>query len=96
MGTITAVIDNLYIKQIDNTINKTKLYSSRSEFFKDSIRKNLEDMIKLNKELEKIENESIKISKNAKERGWKGNMLSAKEKEKIAKEFIKENKIELK
>ncbi len=80
-----------YAKAIDKAIAASGLYSSRSEFLKDSIRKNLADTIELSWSLEKFREGAKKLGAKARKRGYAGGLLSKEEKEKIALDFIKKH-----
>ncbi len=90
MKMLSVAIDKDYVKVIDKLISSSGLYSSRSEFMKDAIRKNLVELIKLNENLKKIDMESKKLGEKARKRGYKGDLLSKKEREKLARAFAKE------
>lgn len=90
MKMLSVAVDESYAKTIDEVIASSKMYSSRSEFLKDSIRKNLAEMLKFSKDLGKINEETEKLYLKIKQRGFKGKNLSLKEREKIARQFIKE------
>ena len=87
---LSVEVDESYAKAIDRLISSSKLYSSRSEFLKDSIRKNLVEMFRVNKDLKKIHFESEKLAANAMKNGFNGKKISNTERELLAKEFLKE------
>ena len=89
MKMLTVEVDEKYAKAIDKAIAKTKLYSSRSEFLKDSIRKNFREMLRTDEDFRKIDEASEKLAKIAKERDYKGGLLTRKERDKIAREYLK-------
>ena len=93
MKMLTVEVDEKYAKSIDKAIAKTKMYSSRSEFLKDSIRKNYLEMLKTDGDFRRMHEETIKLAKIAKERGYKGGLLTRKEKDKIAREYLKKWKL---
>jgi len=90
MKMLTVEVDEKYAKAIDKAIAKTRMYSSRSEFLKDSIRKNYIEMLKTDEDFRRIDEAAEKLAKIAKERGYKGGLLTRREKHKIAREFLKE------
>ncbi len=95
MGKMLSVeVDDSYAKTIDKIIASSKMYSSRSEFLKDSIRKNLQEMTTLSSSLKKIRVESEKLASKATQRGFKGKMPTILQMEKIAKEFLKEKQVQ--
>lgn len=93
MKMLSVAVEEACAKAIDRVIEKSGLYSSRSEFLKDSIRKNLAETIELDEDLKKIREETAKLALKAKQRGYKGGLLSDKERDKIAREFVKEKMV---
>lgn len=93
MKMLSVAVENSFAKQIDELIEYSGFYSSRSEFLKDSIRKNLAEITKLSSDFKKIHVETEKLSRIAKERGWNGEFLTREEKAKLADEFLKEKNI---
>jgi len=89
---VTVAVDERFVKSIDALIDSTGLYSSRSEFLKDAIRKNYEELIKHDKDLLKIHEAGKELAALAKQRGYKGGLLSKKEKDEIARKYIEKNK----
>ena len=90
---LSVAIDERFVKVIDELISKSGMYSSRSEFLKDSIRKNFDELLKTDEDLRKIHEGLQKLKKLAYERGYDGRMPTREEREKIAREFVKENNI---
>ncbi len=90
---LSVEVDENYAKAIDKAITASGLYSSRSEFLKDSIRKNLADTIELGGSLEKFREGAKKLGANARQKGYIGGLLPKAEKEKIALEFIKKHRL---
>lgn len=88
--TLTVAVDEEYIKTLDLVIRSSKMYSSRSEFVKDAVREKVTELIKLNDDLNGIRESAKRLAKKAKARGWDGSLISKKEREKIAREFLKE------
>jgi Arc/MetJ-type ribon-helix-helix transcriptional regulator len=93
---LSVAVEDAFAEAIDFFIASSGLYSSRSEFVKDSLRKNLEKMNELNNGLKKIRNAGLELSKKAKARGWTGHIPSREERAKIADAFLKEKEIFLK
>lgn len=93
MKMLSVAVEEEYAKRIDELISLSGFYSSRSEFLKDSIRKNLVEILKFNKDIRNIHLESEKLALKAREKGFTGVKLSAREREKIAKKFIKQKKV---
>lgn len=87
---LTVEVEDSFAERIDEVISSTKIYSSRSEFLKDSIRKNISEILKFNEGLKKIHLATKKIAFKAKKRGFSGKLPSLKERGKLAKEFLKQ------
>ncbi|MBU2476966.1 ribbon-helix-helix domain-containing protein [Candidatus Micrarchaeota archaeon] len=90
MKMLTVEMDERFVEVIDRLIKSSGMYSSRSEFLKDSIRKNYEELIKHDKDLLKIHQAGKELAETARKRGAKGGLLSKKEKDEIAREYMKE------
>lgn len=90
---LTVEVDDSFAKTIDNVVLSTKLYSSRSEFLKDSIRKNLAEILKFNEDLKKIHVQTQKLALKAKKRGFNGKLPVLEERQKLARDFLKEKGI---
>ena len=90
MKMLSVAVDEKLARKIDELIDYSKLYSSRSEFLKDSIRKNLASTLELSEDLKKIREGAEKLAAKAKKRGYRGGLPSIKKREKLAKAFIKE------
>jgi len=93
MKMLSVAVDEALAMKIDEFINYSRLYSSRSEFLKDAIRKNLSTGLELSEDLKKIREGAEKLAAKARERGYKGGFPSIKEREKIARKFIKEHNL---
>ncbi len=92
---LSVEMDERYVKAIDAMIAKSGKYSSRSEFLKDSIRKNFDELLKTDEDLRKIHEGLQKLKKLAYERGYDGRMPTREEKEKIAREYLKKKGIKI-
>jgi Arc/MetJ-type ribon-helix-helix transcriptional regulator len=79
------------IKEVDEIVKKEKLHSSRNEFIRDSVREKVLEYRRL-----KARNALKEIGENALKKGWKGDLLTKKEKDKIAKEFFNKKNISTK
>lgn len=84
---LSVAVDEGYARTIDNAIAVSRLYSSRSEFLKDAIRKNLQNTLAFNRELKLIRSESEKLALKARQRGFSGKTLPRDERNKLAREF---------
>ena len=80
-------------KAIDAVVACSGLYSSRSEFLKDSIRKNLAETAQMSESLKSIRRGAIKLAAEARKRGYKGGFPSREERDKLAREYMKEKGI---
>ncbi|MEW6295001.1 MAG: ribbon-helix-helix domain-containing protein [Candidatus Diapherotrites archaeon] len=93
MKMLSVAVDEALAKTIDEFIDHSKLYSSRSEFLKDAIRKNLSTGMELNEDLKKIREGAERLAAKARQRGYKGGLPTQKERDKFAREFMKEKGI---
>ena len=90
---LSVAVHEDYAKSLDRVIKLTGAYSSRSEFLKDAIRKNFEEMLKMDADLRSIHESAKKFAAEARARGYKGGLLSKRERTKIAKEYLRERGI---
>ncbi len=90
MKMLSVAVDERFVRSIDLLIDSTGLYSSRSEFMKDAIRKNFEEMMKSDDGLRKLHIGMKKLASLSKKRGNTVKMLTKKERDKFALEFMKE------
>jgi Arc/MetJ-type ribon-helix-helix transcriptional regulator len=95
MKMLSVGVEDKFASIIDEFIAKSGRYSSRSEFLKDSIRKNLDKQIESEEWRKSFMEGVLKLRKNAYANGYDGSLLTQKERAKIADEWIKENKIKL-
>lgn len=95
MKMLSVQVDDNLVEAIDSLVKASGLYSSRSEFLKDAIRKNLLSTQDMSESMKKIRESRLRLSKLAYERGFDGKQLTREEKEKIADEWIKKNNIKL-
>ena len=92
MAMVSFEVDDIFLKEIDLMIKVNGKYVSRSEFIKDSLRKNYsENMVWKEKTLEVAQ----KYKKLALERGWDNKLLTKKERAKLAENWVKKNKIKV-
>ena len=89
---LTVEVDDNYAKGIDRLISSTGFYSSRSEFLKDSIRKNLAEMLGMSESLKLIRKETEKLAVKVRARGGPI-QISKRERLLMAKRFAKEKGI---
>ncbi|MFH1588876.1 MAG: ribbon-helix-helix domain-containing protein [Candidatus Diapherotrites archaeon] len=84
-------VSDAFAEAIDAVVRTSGIYSSRSEFLKDSVRKNVEQAKKTSEFIKKLRASSLELAKKAKSRGWDGKMASYEQKDKWAKEWVKKN-----
>lgn len=92
---LSVGVEDKFASIIDEFIAKSGRYSSRSEFLKDSIRKNLDKQIESEEWRKSFMEGILELRKKAYANGYDGSLLTQKERAKIADEWIKENKIKL-
>lgn len=95
MKMLSFSVEDKFASIIDEFIAKSGRYSSRSEFLKDSIRKNLDKQIESEEWRKSFMEGILELRKKAYANGYDGSLLTQKERAKIADEWIKENKIKL-
>lgn len=86
---LTVEVDDEFAKQIDSVISSSKLYSSRSEFLKDSMRKNLSEMLGMSESLKKLRASTEELYRKVKARGGP-RKISRKERDELAMQFARE------
>ena len=90
MKMLSVEVDDSLAKTIDRGIRQTRLYSSRSEFLKDAIRKNLAAMYSMDEGLRRIHSAFDELAAESKALGAKHSQPSRAQRVKIAKEYLKE------
>lgn len=90
MKMLSVEVNDSLVKVIDNAVKNSGLYSSRSEFLKDAIRKNLLETLMLDEDFRKVHEASEKIRALARKNGYDGRTLMRKDRAGIADEFLKE------
>lgn len=93
MKMLSVQVEDKLAKEIDSLIRRSGMYSSRSEFLKDAIRKNIMEFSALSDDQLKIRLGVRKLALKSYERGWRGEMPTQEERSKIADEYLKENRI---
>lgn len=88
---LSVAVEDSFARKIDELIASSGLYSSRSEFLKDSIRKNLAGTLELSEDLKSIRKGAEQLGAKARARGYKGRLPMQKERDKLAIKFMKEN-----
>jgi Arc/MetJ-type ribon-helix-helix transcriptional regulator len=95
MKMLSVGVEDKFASIIDEFIKKSGRYSSRSEFLKDSIRKNLDKQIESEEWRKSFMEGILDLRKKAYARGFDGRFPTREERAKIADEWIKENNIKL-
>lgn len=95
MKMLSVGVEDKFASIIDEFIAKSGRYSSRSEFLKDSIRKNLDKQMESEEWRKSFMEGILKLRKNAYARGFDGRFPTREERAKIAEEWVKENNIKL-
>ena len=87
---LSVQVEDSLAKNIDSAVKSSGLYSSRSEFLKDAIRKNLQDTLMLDEEFRKVHEWAEGLRNRLKADGITPRHLSRKERAEIADEYLKE------
>ncbi|MBS3057262.1 MAG: hypothetical protein J4415_01385 [Candidatus Diapherotrites archaeon] len=90
MPTLSVLVDREFVRDVDAVLQKTRIYSSRSEFIKDAIRERMIELSKTADELRNIREATKKLARLAVKRGYKGEPLTRKERIRIANEHLME------
>jgi len=90
---LSVQVEDSLAKTIDRAIQASGLYSSRSEFLKDAIRKNLFEVSMARESFREIHEGFEELRKLAKSRGYDGKMPTKAERKAIAREFVKKHNI---
>jgi len=93
---LSVEVDDKLVKTIDEVVKKSGRFSSRSEFLKDSIRKNLTREAEVEENMKKFLSGIAELRKKAYARGYDGRLLTQEERAKIADEYFKEQGIDIK
>jgi len=93
---LSVEVDDKLVKTIDEVVAKSGRFSSRSEFLKDSIRKNLTHEAEVEENMKKFLVGITELRKKAYANGYDGRFPTREERAKIANEWLKENNITLK
>ena len=91
---LSVEVQDSCAKAIDAIVASSGLYSSRSEFLKDSIRKNLSDATQMSESLKSIRRGAEKLAAEARKRGYKGGLPTREERDRFARQYAKENGID--
>ncbi|MFH1751488.1 MAG: hypothetical protein ABH821_00920 [archaeon] len=91
MKMLSVAVEDSFAKAIDELISSTGRYSSRSEFIKDSMRKNYDKNVELSENVKKFRDGIIELRKLAISRGMKPGMPTREERDRHAREYLKKN-----
>lgn len=91
MPTLSVLVEDEFVKNVDAVLRRTKLYSSRSEFIKDAVREKTLELMEKQQQLEEFRKGVKKLARLAKKRGYKGGFLTREQKIKVANEMLKEH-----
>jgi len=92
---VSFEIEDKFLQKIDYVLKNTSAYKSRSEFFKESARKNLENQLTVEKRFAAFVNETEKLRKISRAKGNKGGLLTPQKREDIVDHLIKKKKVTL-
>jgi Arc/MetJ-type ribon-helix-helix transcriptional regulator len=93
---LSVGVEDKFASIIDEFISKSGRYSSRSEFLKDSIRKNLDEQMKSEEWRRKFMESVLELRKKAYANGYDGSLLTREERAKIADEYFAKKGIDIK
>ena len=96
MKMLSVGVEDKFASIIDEFIAKSGRYSSRSEFLKDSIRKNLDEQMKSEEWRKSFMEGILELRKKAYANGYDGSLLTQKERAKIADEYFAKKGIDIK
>jgi Arc/MetJ-type ribon-helix-helix transcriptional regulator len=95
MKMLSVQVEDAFVNEIDELVKESGQYSSRSEFMKDSIRKNIEKVQESIAYRKKVREAFKRLAQKARARGWDGTMPTREERDRIAEEFVRKNNIKL-
>ncbi len=87
---LSVQVEDKMAAEVDELIAHAGIYSSRSEFLKDAIRKNLRELLEHIAYKKKVKKAFQGLAKKALARGWNGELPTREERAKIADEYVKE------
>lgn len=96
MKMLSVSVEDKFALMIDEFISKSGRYSSRSEFLKDSMRKNLDEQMKSEEWRKKFMESVLELRKKAYANGYDGRMPTHEERVKIADEYFAKKGIDIK
>ena len=85
---LSVQVEDTFVQEIDELVKESGKYSSRSEFLKDAIRRNIEKVQESMVYRNKFRAAFKELARKAKERGWDGRMPTPSERDEMAREFI--------
>ena len=87
---LSVQVDDKLVDSVDKAIKDTGYYSSRSEFLKDAIRKNLLELLLQSPSFREMHEASEAFRKSGRERGLNQKPFSKLEREKMVRAYTKE------
>jgi len=96
MKMLSVGVEDKFASIIDEFISKSGRYSSRSEFLKDSIRRNLEEQTKSEEWRKSFMEGILELRKKAYANGYDGRLSTLEERAKIADEYFAKKGIDIK
>ena len=95
MKMLSFAVEDRFVELIDEVIARSGRFSSRSEFLKDSIRRNIEKEVEVGENMKKFSENLVDLRKKAYARGFSGRLLTKKEKAKIANKHFADKGIKV-
>lgn len=92
---LSVQVDEVFAQRMDELISSSKEYSSRSEFLKDAIRRNIERLMLQSEGFRRIHEIGEEMRALAKSRGYDGSPISKEEKDATAMRLMREHKFKL-
>ena len=96
MKMLSVGFEDKFALMIDEFISRSGRYSSRSEFSKDSIRKNLDEQMQSEEWRRKFMEGILEMRKKAYANGYDGRLPTREERAKIADEYFAKKGIDIK
>ena len=93
---LSVEVEDKLVETIDEVVAKSGKFSSRSEFLKDSIRRNLEKQVEVEENMKKFMAGILELRKKAYANGYDGRFPTREERAKIANDYFKEQGIDIK
>jgi Arc/MetJ-type ribon-helix-helix transcriptional regulator len=95
MKMLSVQVEDTFVQEIDELVQQSGQFSSRSEFLKDAIRNNIKRVQESVAYRAKVRAAFKRLAKKAIQRGWDGKMPTPEERDRIAEEYVRKNGIKL-